>query len=79
MLAFTIWGLQMNLRFKPTSPELAKAAIFRGVYSRVARKLGVTPQHVRHVALGLSVSKRVSREIDREIRRVKDRNRELAA
>ena len=63
----------MNLRFKPTSPELALAAHFYGIYSRVARKLGVTPQHVRHVALGLSVSRRVARELDREIQRAKER------
>jgi hypothetical protein len=79
MLDFTIWGFQLNLHLKHTSPELANVALFRGVYSRVARKLCVTPQHVRRVAVGLSVSKRVAREIEREIRRIKDRNRELAA
>lgn len=79
MLDFTIWGFNLSLRFKPTSPELANVALFRGLYSKVARKLGVTPQHVRHVALGISISKRVSKELDREIRRIKDRSRELAA
>ena len=67
----------MNLPVKATSPDLANAAIFYGTYSRIARKLGVTPQHVRHVALGRSTSKRVSSELKRELR--KRRSRKLAA
>ena len=62
----------MNLHFKGTTPELEQAALFFGIYSRVARKLGVTPQHVRHVAKGLSTSKRVSAAITREIKRIRE-------
>jgi hypothetical protein len=72
--------LSLNLPFKATSPELANAALFYGLYSCVARKLNVTPQHVRHVSRGLSTSKRVSAEIQREIkRRLKNGKQELAA
>jgi hypothetical protein len=31
-----------------------------GTWSQIARELGVTPQHVRQVALGMHVSKRVA-------------------
>lgn len=59
----------MTLRFKATPPELITASIFRGMYTEIARKLGVSPQHVRHVALGKTTSQRVLREILRECRR----------
>lgn len=39
-----------------------------GVYSRVARKLGVETSFVRRVARGLSRSKRVSSALDSEVR-----------
>lgn len=59
----------MNIKFKPTNQDLANAALFRGCYTAVARRLKVSPQHVRHVALGISTSKRVSAALGREIRR----------
>lgn len=68
MLAFT---MNHRLRFKPTTPELAEAALFRGTYSTVAQKLGVSPQHVRNVSLGRAVSRRVAEELKREVRRRK--------
>lgn len=58
---------------------MAHAALFYGLYSCVARKLGVSPQHVRQVALGISRSKRVEKAIQREIRHRKDRIEECAA
>ncbi len=59
------------LQVNGTAPELEQAAQFYGIYSRVARKLGVTPQHVRHVAKGLTQSKRVLTAINREIARIR--------
>ncbi len=69
----------LTLHRKTTPPELEHAAQFYGIYSRLAKKLGVTPQHVRHVAIGLRSSKRVSAAIDREIRRIKNSACEKAA
>lgn len=61
------------------APELRKAAIFYGIYSRLARRLGVTPQHVRQVARGIRRSARVARAIEREIRRLNAAAEEKAA
>jgi hypothetical protein len=41
----------------------------RGTYSKVARKLAVTPQSVRDVALGIKRSARIARELKREQRK----------
>lgn len=59
----------MSLKFNALASELENAAAFYGAYSAVARRLGVTPQHVRQVAKGNSTSKRVSAELARELRR----------
>lgn len=64
---------------KRTTPELELAANFYGLYSRIARKLRVSPQHVRHVARGVRRSKRVATAIDREVRRIRDKMLERAA
>jgi len=61
-------GFNRTVLIKPISPELSCAAMIRGVYSEVARKLGVTPQHVRLVGVGRRTSRRVSKAIMREIR-----------
>jgi hypothetical protein len=59
---------------------LANAALFFGLYSAVARRLGVSPSGVRRVAHGLSVSKRITKAIAEEIRRRKrQQSRERAA
>ena len=79
MLDFTIRGFNLSQQFNTTAPELEQAALFYGIYSRVARKLGVTPQHVRHIAKGLGKSKRVSTALDREIRRIRGKMTERAA
>jgi predicted transcriptional regulator len=79
MLSFTIRGFNLSLHINTTTPELEQAARFYGIYSRVARKLGVTPQHVRHIAKGLGKSKRVSAALDREIRRIREKSSERAA
>jgi len=58
---------------KSISPDLENAALFYGMYSRVARQLGVSPQHVRQVARGLHASKRVSSAVQREIKRLQSK------
>ncbi len=68
-----------RLKSKCIAPELENAAKFRGMYTAVARKLGVTPQHVRLVALGLSRSKRVTEALKREELRRRKNSTECAA
>ena len=69
----------MSDNFNSTAPELAYAARFYGLYSTVARKLGVTPQHVRQVAMGLRVSKRVLNAVKREAQKRRAGDTERAA
>lgn len=51
--------------------EFQKASSLSGVYSQIARKLGLTPTHVRAVALGLRKSARVEKALWREYLRIK--------
>jgi hypothetical protein len=64
---------------KPIPRELEEAAFFWGIYSRLARRLHVTPQAVRQVALGITTSKRISGAIEREIQRINAKREERAA
>ncbi len=41
----------------------------RGAYSRIARRLKITPQSVRDVALGIKKSKRISVSLKKELAR----------
>jgi hypothetical protein len=66
-------------RSKSIAPQLVEAAEIRGLFTRVARRLGVTRQHVRQVAYGTGTSRRVSLAIKRELRQIRGRNREIAA
>ena len=67
---FQRFNLTDNL--KCIAPELTEASRFYGLFSRVAKKLGVTPQHVRQVARGLHSSKRVTAALQRELRRIRE-------
>jgi DNA-binding transcriptional regulator YdaS (Cro superfamily) len=67
------------VQINSTAPELEKAALFYGLYSRIARQLGVTSQHVSQVAKGRHRSKRVSKAIAKEIQRILNKNGERAA
>jgi hypothetical protein len=49
---------------------LREAAKFRGIYTRIAQRLGLSAQHVREVALGRRQSDRVKRELDREFKKI---------
>jgi hypothetical protein len=52
-----------------TPTEETRKPYPRGTYSKVARRLSVTPQHVRLVALGVVKSARVTRELAKEQRK----------
>jgi hypothetical protein len=54
----------------PALLALKEAAKFRGIYTRVARRLGLSAQHVREVALGHRRSARVKLELDREFKKI---------
>lgn len=58
---------------------LEAAARFRGIYTRVGKKLGLSSQHVREVALGRRVSSRVVKALDREFQRIEAKQGERAA
>ena len=68
----------MNTHFSPVQRKLRARQTKRINFSALARELRVTPQHVRRVALGLSVSERVLKRLEREWRRV-EREAERAA
>ena len=52
-----------------TAPVLPHNPYPRGTYAKIARRLSVTPQHVRNVALGVVKSARVTKELQREQRK----------
>jgi transcriptional regulator with XRE-family HTH domain len=52
------------------SSELARYARYRGLYSRVARRLGVDRSYVSRVARGERRSKRVERALQAELKRI---------
>ena len=79
MLDFTIRGYNFMVHLQFTAPELEQASQFYGIYSRIARKLGVTPQHVSQVSKGLHRSKRVTAAIEKEMRRIRGKMQERAA
>jgi len=50
--------------------ELEVLELYRGVYSRVARKLGVDPSYVSRVARGERQSKSIEKALLAEVRRI---------
>jgi predicted transcriptional regulator len=56
-----------------TAPVLTHNPYPRGTYAKIARRLHVTPQHVRNVALGLVKSARVTAELRREARKAEQK------
>lgn len=63
------------MAFKDTTlaePNLIRLYLYArlGLYSRVARRLGVDRSHVRRVALGERKSRRIAKAIEREIARL---------
>jgi hypothetical protein len=63
------YNLSLN-NLSPTQQAFREQQRLRVNYSAIARELGVTPQHVRLVALGRATSARVLKRLDREWRRI---------
>ena len=55
--------------------ELEKAARYRGIYTRVARQLGVSSHHVKEVVMGRRHSIRVMRAFKAEFSKIVDSER----
>lgn len=53
-----------------TNPVLVRHSLYRGIYSRVARELGIDRSYVSRVANGLRRSKKVEAALLREIKRI---------
>jgi hypothetical protein len=51
-----------------TRPPLGVASLFRGLYNRVARDLGVNPSYVSRVARGERRSEAVQTALNREVK-----------
>jgi transcriptional regulator with XRE-family HTH domain len=54
----------------PTTKLLKLAALFRGLYSRVAKKLGVDPSYVSRVARGERHNAEVEQALVQEVQRL---------
>ena len=65
----------LTVNFTEAHTELQRVAKFRGLYSRVARRLDVSVQHVIEVSKGRRHSARVMRAVEREYRKILDRER----
>jgi hypothetical protein len=59
-------------RINNSTPPVEIASLFRGLYSRVARQLGVDPSFVSRVARGERQSEAVLTMLTREIRSILD-------
>ena len=53
------------------SRELARYARYRGLYARVARRVGVDRSYVSRVARGERSSKRVEQALQAELKRIR--------
>lgn len=60
----------MTLQVNTHTDVFRLTSQYWGIYSRVARRLGVTPSVVRRVALQQTKSKRISKALSAELRRV---------
>ena len=61
----------MVTEHKGKSRELARYARYRGLYARVARRLGVDRSYVSRVARGERRSKRVEEALRVELKRIR--------
>jgi hypothetical protein len=66
----SIRGQDLSQQSNTHRQALKKAALYYGIYSRVARDLGVTPSVVRRVALEKAKSARISAALVAEVLRV---------
>lgn len=60
-------------RTKSTTPQLAKALEYRGLLTRVAKRLGTSQSHVSRVARGHRTSRKVLAALLAEIERIERR------
>jgi hypothetical protein len=60
----------LSRHFIALQAETRKHNEKRGLYTQVARRLGLTPAHVRNVAMGLRRSSRVEAALDAALRRL---------
>jgi transcriptional regulator with XRE-family HTH domain len=63
-------GTNGDKRNTSTRTELKRHQLYRGVYSRVAKELGIDRSYVSRVASGERRSEKVEKAILREIERV---------
>lgn len=63
-------GIIGDKKNSSTRPVLVRHALYRGVYSRVARQLGIDRSYVSRVASGQRRSARVEAALLKEIRRI---------
>jgi hypothetical protein len=54
-------------------PPLGLPSLFRGIYNRVARQLGVDPSYVSRVARGERRSEAVQAALNKEMKKIFDR------
>jgi hypothetical protein len=66
-------------RNKSTMPQLSRALQYRGLLTRVARKLDLHRAHVSRVARGQRKSRRVMDALLQEIERIEGAQRKAAA
>jgi hypothetical protein len=52
------------------SPALARHALYRGIYTRVAKQLGIDRSYVSRVANGQRRSPKVEAALEKEIKRI---------
>jgi transcriptional regulator with XRE-family HTH domain len=52
------------------NPKLNRLSLYRGIYSRVARQLGIDPSYVSRVARGERQSAKIEAALMKEIRRI---------
>jgi hypothetical protein len=62
--------LRLTVKANSIITEFQRASRLTGIFSRIAERLDVSPNHVRQVALGNRVSDRVMRELRAEMRKV---------
>lgn len=63
-------GTNGDKRNTSTKPVLNRHQLYRGIYSRVAKQLGIDRSYVSRVASGERKSEKVERALMREIERI---------
>jgi transcriptional regulator with XRE-family HTH domain len=63
-------GINGDKKNTSTSPVLNRHRLYRGIYSRVAKQLGIDRSYVSRVASGERKSERVEKALMRELQRI---------